>query len=59
MLYDYFGYLFFRYKTDFDHVQCLGKGGFGIVFEAKNKVDDCHYAVKRISLPNRYSETTL
>ncbi|KAJ8316798.1 hypothetical protein KUTeg_004702 [Tegillarca granosa] len=42
-----------RYKTDFEHVQCLGKGGFGIVFEARNKVDDCHYAVKRISLPNR------
>ncbi|XP_075221810.1 pancreatic eIF-2alpha kinase isoform X2 [Lycorma delicatula] len=42
-----------RYLTDFDQVHCLGKGGFGIVFEAKNKIDDCHYAVKRIPLPNR------
>lgn len=39
-----------RYKTDFDHIQVLGKGGFGIVFEARNKVDDCNYAVKRITL---------
>ncbi|KAK3095121.1 hypothetical protein FSP39_010550 [Pinctada imbricata] len=41
-----------RYESDFDQIQCLGKGGFGIVFEAKNKVDECHYAVKRISLPH-------
>ncbi|KAF7643404.1 hypothetical protein LDENG_00239750 [Lucifuga dentata] len=43
-----------RYLTDFDPVQCLGRGGFGVVFEARNKVDDCHYAIKRIRLPNRY-----
>ncbi|XP_039282758.1 eukaryotic translation initiation factor 2-alpha kinase [Nilaparvata lugens] len=42
-----------RYLTDFDPVHCLGKGGFGVVFEAKNKIDDCHYAVKRIPLPSR------
>lgn len=42
-----------RYLTDFDPVHCLGKGGYGIVFEAKNKIDDCHYAIKRIPLPNR------
>ncbi|PSN34492.1 hypothetical protein C0J52_15806 [Blattella germanica] len=42
-----------RYLNDFDPVHCLGKGGFGVVFEAKNKIDDCHYAVKRIPLPNR------
>nr|CAD7453639.1 unnamed protein product [Timema tahoe] len=42
-----------RYLTDFDPVRCLGKGGFGIVFEAKNKIDDWHYAIKRIALPNR------
>lgn len=41
-----------RYLTDFDPVHCLGKGGYGIVFEAKNKIDDCHYAIKRIPLPN-------
>lgn len=40
-----------RYSSDFDSIQRLGRGGFGIVFEAKNKIDDCHYAVKRICLP--------
>lgn len=44
-----------RYLTDFEPVQCLGRGGFGVVFEARNKVDDCNYAIKRIRLPNRYS----
>ncbi|XP_067656934.1 eukaryotic translation initiation factor 2-alpha kinase 3-like [Haliotis asinina] len=42
-----------RFSQDFDCLHCLGKGGFGIVFEAKNKVDDCNYAVKRICIPNR------
>lgn len=42
-----------RFSTDFETVQCLGKGGFGVVFEAKNKLDDCNYAIKRIVLPNR------
>jgi len=40
-----------RFQSDFEPVQCLGKGGFGIVFECKNKYDDVHYAVKRITLP--------
>lgn len=35
-------------------MDCLGKGGYGVVFEAKNKIDDCNYAIKRIALPNRY-----
>ncbi|XP_019626481.1 PREDICTED: eukaryotic translation initiation factor 2-alpha kinase 3-like [Branchiostoma belcheri] len=42
-----------RYLTDFDLVQCLGRGGFGVVYEVKNKFDECSYAIKRISLPNR------
>lgn len=41
-----------RYLTDFEPMQCLGKGGFGLVFEVRNRLDDCHYAVKRIQLPN-------
>ncbi|WAR22378.1 E2AK3-like protein [Mya arenaria] len=44
-----------RYATDYDHLHVLGKGGFGVVFEARNKVDECHYAIKRIPLP--YSES--
>lgn len=42
-----------RFLNDFDLVQCLGKGGFGVVFEVKNKLDDCHYAIKRIVLPSK------
>lgn len=42
-----------RFLADFEPLACLGKGGFGIVFEAKNKIDDCNYAIKRITLPNR------
>lgn len=41
-----------RYSNDFETVQCLGKGGFGIVFEVRKKIDECHYAIKRIPLPN-------
>ncbi|KAK3909732.1 Eukaryotic translation initiation factor 2-alpha kinase [Frankliniella fusca] len=42
-----------RYLQDFQPVQCLGKGGFGVVFEARKKFDDCLYAVKRIPLTNK------
>ncbi|XP_043463144.1 eukaryotic translation initiation factor 2-alpha kinase-like isoform X2 [Leptopilina heterotoma] len=41
-----------RFLSDYEPVDCLGKGGYGIVFEAKNKVDECNYAIKRITLPN-------
>lgn len=40
-----------RFQTDFDMVQCLGKGGYGVVFEVKNKLDGCQYAIKRIAMP--------
>ena len=45
-------YFFIRYIDDFEHVECLGKGGFGVVFKAKKKIDDCEYAIKRIFLPH-------
>ena len=41
-----------RFTSDFQPVQCLGRGGFGVVFECKNKYDDINYAVKRITLPS-------
>ena len=41
-----------RYLSDFEPVQCLGRGGFGVVFESKNRYDDIHYAVKRITMPS-------
>ena len=40
-----------RFKTDYEPVSCLGAGGFGVVFESTNKLDDVHYAVKRVRLP--------
>ncbi|XP_063548313.1 eukaryotic translation initiation factor 2-alpha kinase [Cydia strobilella] len=45
-----------RYENDFTPLRCLGQGGFGVVFEAKNNIDHCSYAVKRITLPRRESE---
>ncbi|XP_045454664.1 eukaryotic translation initiation factor 2-alpha kinase-like [Melitaea cinxia] len=45
-----------RYENDFTPLQCLGKGGFGVVFEARNNIDHCSYAVKRITLPKRQSK---
>ncbi|XP_068156101.1 eukaryotic translation initiation factor 2-alpha kinase isoform X2 [Drosophila tropicalis] len=42
-----------RFQTDFELMQCLGRGGFGVVFEAKNKLDENRYAIKRITLPNK------
>ena len=40
-----------RFNTDYEPVSCLGAGGFGVVFESKNKLDDVNYAVKRVRLP--------
>lgn len=41
-----------RFEKDFETIRCLGKGGFGVVFEVKQKYDECKYAIKRITLPN-------
>lgn len=40
-----------RFLQDFEPEKCLGRGGFGVVFKARNKMDDHSYAVKRIQLP--------
>jgi translation initiation factor 2-alpha kinase 3 len=40
------------FLTDSHPVHCLGKGGFGVIFEAKNKIDDHHYTIKHIPLSN-------
>ena len=42
-----------RFADEFECIEQLGKGGFGIVFRARNTVDEQEYAVKRIALPVR------
>lgn len=42
------GGVFSRYKNDFDEGVVLGKGGFGQVVKARNKLDGRVYAVKKI-----------
>uniref|UniRef100_A0A0K0DPA4 Protein kinase domain-containing protein n=1 Tax=Angiostrongylus cantonensis TaxID=6313 RepID=A0A0K0DPA4_ANGCA len=42
----------FRFIQDFEPVKLLGHGGFGVVFEARNRLDECPYAVKRIAVAN-------
>ena len=42
-----------RFLTDYQVIRCLGRGGFGVVMEARDRLVDIHYAVKRITLPNQ------
>uniref|UniRef100_A0A7N6F8B2 non-specific serine/threonine protein kinase n=1 Tax=Anabas testudineus TaxID=64144 RepID=A0A7N6F8B2_ANATE len=35
-----------RFTSEFDNIKCLGKGAFGHVFKARQKLLDKHYAVK-------------
>ncbi|CAH8494047.1 unnamed protein product [Dicrocoelium dendriticum] len=41
------------YENEFKFVRCLGRGGFGRVFEAENRFDGCRYAIKRIEIDER------
>ena len=43
---------YYRFYNEFEQKACLGRGGFGVVFESTNKMDDCSYAIKRITLNN-------
>ena len=40
-----------RFIEDYEPIRRLGQGGFSIVLEARDKLVDIHYAVKRILLP--------
>ncbi|MCO5566088.1 hypothetical protein L7F22_019764 [Adiantum nelumboides] len=39
-----------RYENDFEELQLLGKGAYGSVFRARNKLDGRDYAIKKIRL---------
>lgn len=41
-----------RFFEDFEPISLLGRGAYGRVFEARKRIDEKHYAVKRIKLPS-------
>ncbi|KAI0666498.1 Serine/threonine-protein kinase [Trametes maxima] len=41
-----------RWKEDWEELEILGRGGYGEVVKARNKIDSRIYAVKRIKLRN-------
>ncbi|KAG1140239.1 hypothetical protein G6F37_009236 [Rhizopus arrhizus] len=45
-----------RYKTDFEEIEFLGKGGFGEVIKVRNRLDGRLYAIKKIRLDPKDSE---
>ena len=44
-----------RSKTDFEVLDTLGEGGFGVAYRVRNKVDSNLYAMKKVLIPSSYS----
>ncbi|OZJ03056.1 hypothetical protein BZG36_03777 [Bifiguratus adelaidae] len=42
-----------RYRTDFQEVEFLGRGGFGEVVKARNNLDSRFYAIKKVRIDPR------
>lgn len=39
-----------RFRSEFEEMQALGKGGFGSVFRCRNNLDGREYALKKVSI---------
>lgn len=48
-----------RWKEDWEELELLGRGAFGSVVKARNKIDNRIYAVKKIRLRTDQSDTKL
>ncbi|KAJ7163895.1 kinase-like domain-containing protein [Mycena crocata] len=48
-----------RWKEDWEELELLGKGAFGSVVKARNKIDSRIYAVKKIRLSTRQSDNKI
>ncbi|VDK47325.1 unnamed protein product [Anisakis simplex] len=44
-----------KFLEDFIPEKLLGKGGYGVVFNCRHRLDDCSYAVKRIAVSDTAS----
>jgi hypothetical protein len=45
-----------RNKTEFEECGTpIGKGSYGVVFKAKNKIDDKIYAIKKIEIKGKFN----
>lgn len=53
---DHFVNLNSRYATDFEELEEIGRGGFGIVYKARHRLDGNIYAIKKIKLSDKDSE---
>jgi len=45
-----------RYQNEYDEIEALGKGGFGQVYKARNRLDSQLYAIKKIKLQSKPKE---
>ncbi|KAJ3038504.1 hypothetical protein HK097_003155, partial [Rhizophlyctis rosea] len=48
-----------RYKREFEELNCLGRGGFGVVYRAMNRLDGQEYAVKKVRLTSHPEDLSL
>lgn len=44
------GFLQPRYARDFEELSMLGKGGYGVVYRARHRLDNQSYAIKKVPL---------